>query len=101
MSFDVRKPRLLETTARENAERRLVVFLPADIARTVAPEITRLGDEVLQQHIFDWVTDAEKNQPYVTGGGRNAFGQAVSTKLVVTEGWRKLQEFSIEKGYVL
>ncbi|KAI1114286.1 very-long-chain acyl-CoA dehydrogenase [Nemania sp. NC0429] len=76
------------------------LFVPTDIARAVAPEITRLGDEVLQQHIFDWVTDAEKNQPYVTGGGRNAFGQTVSTKLVVTEGWRKLQEFSIEKGLV-
>ncbi|KAJ8122508.1 hypothetical protein O1611_g9821 [Lasiodiplodia mahajangana] len=76
------------------------LFLPSDIARTVAPEIARLGDEVLQQHVFDWVTDAEKNQPYITGGGRNAFGQPVSTKLVVTEGWRKLQDFSIEKGFV-
>ncbi|KAI0431899.1 very-long-chain acyl-CoA dehydrogenase [Xylaria sp. FL1042] len=76
------------------------LFLPADIAQTVAPEISSLGDEVLQQHIFDWVTDAERNQPYVTGGGRNAFGQPVSTKLVVTEGWRKLQGFSVEKGLV-
>ncbi|KAI0403988.1 very-long-chain acyl-CoA dehydrogenase [Xylaria palmicola] len=76
------------------------LFLPADIARTVAPEITRLGDEVLQQHMFDWVTDAEKNQPYISGGGRNAFGQPVSTKLVVAEGWRKLQHFSVEKGFV-
>ncbi|KAI1424714.1 very-long-chain acyl-CoA dehydrogenase [Xylaria sp. FL1777] len=76
------------------------LFLPADIAQTVTPEISRLGDEVLQQHVFDWVTDAEKNQPYVTGGGRNAFGQPVSTKLVVTEGWRKLQSFSVEKGFV-
>lgn len=55
---------------------------------------------MLQQHVFDWVTDAEKNQPYVAGGGRDAFGRPISTKLVVTEGWRKLQEFSIEKGYV-
>ncbi|GAP83935.2 putative acyl- dehydrogenase [Rosellinia necatrix] len=76
------------------------LFLPADIARAVAPEITRLGDEVLQQHVFDWVTDAERNPPYVAGGGRNAFGQPVSTKLVLTEGWRKLQDFSIEKGFV-
>ena len=54
----------------------------------------------MRQEVFDWVTDAEKNQPYVTGGGRNALGQLVSTKLVVTEGWRKLQAFNIEKGYV-
>ncbi|KAJ3563233.1 hypothetical protein NPX13_g8272 [Xylaria arbuscula] len=76
------------------------LFLPGNITRTVVLEISSLGDEVLQQQIFDWVTDAEKNQPYVTGGGRNAFGQPVSTKLVVTEGWRKLQAFSIEKGFV-
>ncbi|KAI1347439.1 very-long-chain acyl-CoA dehydrogenase [Xylaria sp. FL0043] len=76
------------------------LFLPADIAQTVAPEIDSLGDEVLQPHIFDWVIDAERNQPYVTGGGRNAFGQPVSTKLVVTEGWRKLQSFSVKKGLV-
>ncbi|KAI1359430.1 very-long-chain acyl-CoA dehydrogenase [Xylaria arbuscula] len=76
------------------------LFLPRNITRTVVLEISSLGDEVLQQQIFDWVTDAEKNQPHVTGGGRNAFGQPVSTKLVVTEGWRKLQAFSVEKGFV-
>ncbi|KAJ2988005.1 hypothetical protein NUW58_g4204 [Xylaria curta] len=76
------------------------LFLPSDIGRTVALEITNLGEEVLQQRIFDWVTDAEKNQPYITGGGRNAFGQSISTNLVVTEGWRKLQHFSVENGFV-
>ncbi|KAI0205308.1 very-long-chain acyl-CoA dehydrogenase [Astrocystis sublimbata] len=76
------------------------LFLPADIARAVAPEISSLGDEVLQQRIFDHVSDAEKNEPYIVGGGRNAFGQAVDTKLIVTEGWRKLQSFNIEKGLV-
>ncbi|KAI3325104.1 very-long-chain acyl-CoA dehydrogenase [Xylariaceae sp. AK1471] len=76
------------------------LFVPRDIAEAVAPEITRLADDVLEPHIFNWVTDAEKNQPYIAGGGRNALGQPVSTKLVVAEGWRKLQEFSIEKGLV-
>jgi hypothetical protein len=73
--------------------------VPGDVAKAAAPEIKCLGDEVLEPHIFDWVADAEKNQPYVTGGGRNAFGQPVSTKLVVSEGWKKLQDFSIERGY--
>ncbi|KAF2970790.1 hypothetical protein GQX73_g2742 [Xylaria multiplex] len=57
------------------------LFLPTDIAQTVAPEISRLGDEVLHERVLDWVTDAEKNQPYVTGGGRNAFGQPLSSIL--------------------
>ncbi|KAI0157201.1 very-long-chain acyl-CoA dehydrogenase [Xylariaceae sp. FL1272] len=75
------------------------LFVPQDVAKAVAPEITRLGDEVLTPQIFDWVTDAERNQPYVAGGGKDAFGQPVSSKLVVTEGWRKLQDFNIEKGF--
>ncbi|KAI8626345.1 very-long-chain acyl-CoA dehydrogenase [Xylariaceae sp. FL1651] len=75
------------------------LFLSEEVAEAIAPEIAQLGDEVLEPHIFDWVTDAERNQPYVTGGGKNAFGQPVSSKLVVSEGWRRLQEFSIEKGF--
>ncbi|KAI1332127.1 very-long-chain acyl-CoA dehydrogenase [Xylariaceae sp. FL0255] len=80
-------------------KRVLKLFVPENIAQSVSPEIARLGDEVLKPQIFDWISDAEKNQPYVTGGGRNAFGQPVSSKLVLAEGWRRLQEFNIEKGF--
>lgn len=61
--------------------------------------MSRLGDDVLSQQVLDWVTDAERNQPYLRGNGRDAFGKPRS-ELVVTEGWRKLQEFGFKNGSV-
>jgi len=74
------------------------VFLPRSIIDDISPELERFGQEVLSKRIFDWVTDAEKNVPYLRGGGRDAFGRKTS-ELIVGEGWRKLQEFGIENGY--
>jgi hypothetical protein len=73
------------------------VFLPSAIFRTVQQEIAQLSDDVLSPAILDWIADAEKNLPYVRGNGRDSFGRPKS-ELVVTEGWRKLQEFGIQKG---
>ncbi|GAB1315062.1 Acyl-CoA dehydrogenase/oxidase [Madurella fahalii] len=75
------------------------LFLPRSILDQISPEAARLGDEVLSQQILDWVTDAERNQPYLRGSGRDAFGKPKS-ELVVGEGWRKLQDFGFEKGVV-
>jgi hypothetical protein len=61
--------------------------------------LEELGDKAIQPRIFDWVTDAEKNLPYVSGGGKNAFGQPQSSKLVLSEGWRRLQDVGFEIGY--
>jgi hypothetical protein len=78
----------------------LPVFLPPDLLEKVGPEIADLGEHVLSQQILDWVTDAEKNLPHLRGSGRDAFGKPRS-ELIVTEGWRKLQEFGFKKGYVM
>jgi alkylation response protein AidB-like acyl-CoA dehydrogenase len=65
----------------------------------VQPDLARFGDQVLAPAIFDWITDAEKNLPYIRGSGRDAFGKPKS-ELVVTEGWKKLQDFGITNGVV-
>ncbi|KAK3327447.1 acyl-CoA dehydrogenase/oxidase [Cercophora scortea] len=75
------------------------LFLPSSLLGQVEPEIAQLGNDVLSPQIFDWVTDAERNLPYLRGNGRDAFGKTKS-ELVVTEGWRKLQDFGFEKGMV-
>lgn len=75
------------------------MFLPPSLFQTVEPEISKLADDVLSPTVFNWVTDAEKNLPYIRGNGRDAFG-ARKSELMVTEGWRKLQDFGIEKGVV-
>ena len=74
--------------------------MPNDVAKAVSPELSRLGEEVLEPRVFDWVTDAERNQPYVSGGEKDAFGKPTSSRLVVAEGWKRLQELGFEKGYV-
>ncbi|MBE3046059.1 hypothetical protein IMZ48_26665 [Candidatus Bathyarchaeota archaeon] len=75
------------------------VFLPQSVAAAKGPEIEALGEEVISDQIFNWVTDSERNTPYVKGNGRDPFGQ-FKGELVVGEGWRKLQEFGIKKGCV-
>ncbi|KAL6796260.1 very-long-chain acyl-CoA dehydrogenase [Trichoderma sp. SZMC 28013] len=75
------------------------LFLPAELREQIEPEVAKLGQEVLADRIFAWITDAERNKPYLKGSGRNAFGQWQG-KLVMTEGWRQLQEFGFAKGFV-
>ena len=76
---------------------RTPVFLPQPLLDQITPEAAQLGEEVLSQRVFDWVTDAEHNQPHLRGSGRDAFGSPKS-ELVVTEGWRKLQDFGFQQG---
>ncbi|KAK0635791.1 hypothetical protein B0T17DRAFT_587167 [Bombardia bombarda] len=75
------------------------LFLPPSVLDKIGPELAQLGDDVLTPQIFDWITDAEKNLPYLRGSGRDAFGKPRS-ELVVTEGWRKLQEFGLKNGMI-
>lgn len=83
--------------SRESILTSLVVFLPTSVIASITPELAEFGDEILSKRIFDWVTDAERNLPYLRGGGRDAFGRRTS-ELVVSEGWRNLQDFSIKNG---
>lgn len=66
----------------------------------MTPDLSTFGKEVVSKQILDWVTDAERNVPYLKGGGRDAFGRGTS-ELVVTEGWKRLQNFGIENGYAI
>ncbi|KAL6819988.1 very-long-chain acyl-CoA dehydrogenase [Trichoderma camerunense] len=75
------------------------LFLPAELREQIEPEVAKLGQEVLADRIFAWITDAERNKPYLKGSGRNTFGQWQG-KLIMTEGWRQLQEFGFAKGFV-
>ncbi|KAH8198324.1 hypothetical protein TruAng_007526 [Truncatella angustata] len=79
-------------------QRILKLFVPQHILNEEGPKIERLCDEALSPQVLEWVSDAERNQPYVSGTGKNAFGEPVSSKLVITEGWRKLQELGFVNG---
>lgn len=75
------------------------VFLSRSLVVSISPELAKFGDEIISKQVLDWATDAERNVPYLRGGGRDAFGRRTS-ELVVSEGWRKLQDFGIESGWV-
>ena len=63
------------------------------------PDLESLGDSVLSQQIFDLISDAEKNLPYLRGSGRDSFGYPRSDALVLSQGWNDLQRFGIANGY--
>lgn len=73
------------------------VFLPADIRAKTEAEVASLGQAVLADDVFAWITDAERNKPYVKGNGRDVFGRRAG-ELITPEGWRELQNFGISKG---
>jgi alkylation response protein AidB-like acyl-CoA dehydrogenase len=78
-------------------QRSLSLFLPANTARSIAPELSAFGDKVLSKQILHWVADAEKNPPYLrtwdTWGKRR-------DELITSEGWRNLQDLGIAEGMV-
>jgi hypothetical protein len=43
------------------------VFLPQKIVRDTAEDLSRFGNEVISKKVLDWVSDAERNVPYVRG----------------------------------
>jgi hypothetical protein len=73
------------------------VFLPAHVISATQHEVESLGDEVISGQIFRWISDAERNPPFLRGSGRDVFGQWTG-ELVTGEGWRQLQDFGIKKG---
>ncbi|RGP69419.1 acyl- dehydrogenase [Fusarium longipes] len=75
------------------------LFLPEHIIHQVEAEVATLGDDVLSDEIFAWITDAERNKPYIKGSGRDVFGQWKGD-LVTGEGWRSLQNFGLSRGFV-
>ncbi|KAF5656839.1 acyl dehydrogenase [Fusarium heterosporum] len=75
------------------------LFLPQHIIHQVQEEVAALGDDVLSDQVFAWITDAERNKPYLKGSGRDAFGQWRG-HLVTGEGWRRLQDFGQSRGVV-
>ncbi|KAF9766250.1 hypothetical protein IL306_001374 [Fusarium sp. DS 682] len=75
------------------------LFLPQHIVAQVQAELASLGDDVLSDQIFAWITDAEHNKPFLKGSGRDVFGQWRGD-LVTGEGWRGLQNFGLSRGLV-
>ncbi|KAF4472172.1 acyl- dehydrogenase [Fusarium albosuccineum] len=75
------------------------LFLPKHVIRQVEAEVATLGNDVLSDQVFTWISDAELNKPHLKGSGRDAFGRWKGD-LVTGEGWRGLQDFGLSRGIV-
>ncbi|KAF7551000.1 hypothetical protein G7Z17_g5336 [Cylindrodendrum hubeiense] len=95
------RPPVLENQVYDDAtfQRCFTLFLPGDVVQKVETEVAELGNEVLSDQVFAWVTDSEHNKPYLKGSGRDVFGQWKGD-LVTGEGWRGLQDFGQAHGIV-
>ena len=73
------------------------VYLPTHVQSTIAPDLSRLGEDVLSKKFLDWTADAERNPPYLKTW--DAWGRR-KDELVTSEGWRALQAIGISEGIV-
>ncbi|KAG6122987.1 hypothetical protein E4U14_002359 [Claviceps sp. LM454 group G7] len=78
----------------------VLVLLSRQVISQAGPEVLSIGKDVLSDQVFVWVTDAERNKPYIKGFSRDAFGRWKGD-LVTGEGWRNLKDLRITKGAAL
>ncbi|KAG5951688.1 hypothetical protein E4U53_002501 [Claviceps sorghi] len=83
----------------ESFKRCFKLFLSPNAISQAGAEVLTLGEDVISDRVFAWITDAERNKPYIKGSGRDAFGRWRG-ELVTGEGWRSLKDFAIAKGMV-
>ena len=63
------------------------------------PDLARLAEEASSEQVMAWISNAEKQQPYVKN--HNAWGARYDVdKLVTSEGWKSLRGWGAQNGYV-
>ena len=63
------------------------------------PDLARLAEEASSEQVMAWISNAEKQQPYVKN--HNAWGARYDVdKLVTSEGWKSLRRWGAQNGYV-
>lgn len=75
-------------------------YLGSDLADDVLPQLTKFGDEAVSDTVHAWISNAEKEEPYVkqydVWGRRYPYD-----KLVTAEGWKRLGAWGAKNGFVL
>jgi alkylation response protein AidB-like acyl-CoA dehydrogenase len=71
--------------------------MPDEVQQDIAPDLSQFGEKVLSPKVLTWVSDAERNTPYVKQF--DCWGRR-RDDLVTSEGWRQLQALGIAEGMV-
>ncbi|GME65251.1 hypothetical protein ASPZODRAFT_14469 [Neofusicoccum parvum] len=92
------KPKVLNPFLDDVALQRVFsTYLPADLQRTLAPDLHRFGALILSPRVLAHTADAERNPPYVKTW--DSFGRRVD-QIVTSAGWRALTALGQAEGIV-
>ena len=82
------------------ALRRIIsIYLPSPLPESINTDLARLSRVVLTEPVLSYMSDCERNPPFVQQ--LTVFGTENKVNpLITSEGWRKLQEISIQEGLV-
>ncbi|KAL1898747.1 hypothetical protein Cpir12675_001750 [Ceratocystis pirilliformis] len=80
-------------------QRALNLFVPQYLVSDTRPDLAQLGRDVIAPSVFEWITDAERNTPYIKENGRDTLSNSDS-QVVMGEGWRQLQAFGQSRRFV-
>ena len=79
-------------------QRILSAYLPPTILSIVEPRLVKFAEEAVSNEIYEWISNAEKEQPYVKT--RNVWGARYAyDRLVTSHGWKQLGKWGAKNGY--
>ena len=97
--FILSLPKLPNPATSDPAYQRVLSwYLPTAVLDKLHPRLEKFGEEAVSDRINEWISNAEKQQPYVKS--RNLWGEKYAyDRLVTSEGWKRLGEWGIKNGF--
>ena len=96
--FILSLPKLQNPATSDIAYQRVLSwYLPQSLLEKLQPRLETFGEEAISGQISEWISNAEREQPYVKS--RNVWGgQYAFDRLVTSEGWKRLGGWGIANG---
>ncbi|KAK5048580.1 hypothetical protein LTR84_005671 [Exophiala bonariae] len=86
-------------TSDSSYKRVLSAYLPSEVLRIVEPRLKKFADEAISDEVYEWISNAEREQPYVKT--RNVWGARYPfDRLVTSYGWKQLGKWGAKNGVI-
>lgn len=86
-------------TSDSSYKRILEAYVPPKVLNVVEPRLTKFAGEAISDEVYEWISNAEREQPYVKT--RNVWGARYPfDRLVTSHGWKQLGKWGARNGYV-
>ncbi|KIX04743.1 uncharacterized protein Z518_05613 [Rhinocladiella mackenziei CBS 650.93] len=98
--FVLSLPRLENPFTSDNSYQRIVkAYLPPGVFEIVKPRLTRFAEEAVSDEINEWISNAEKQQPYVKTS--DVWGKRFPyDRLITSHGWKELGRWGAKNGVI-